>query len=191
MEVNRTLVYSDPILRDREVINPLAFHQYKMYMRLIGKFFHGTLVPIVNNSTLRKKGYEHLPKGKGLREFVSLSGNTLEKGGIVSLAVNATRSEKLDIEDPQKPVGYLVASLQAKGIKNYGLLLVGFSIKNASSYKKKEVGAFNFGKTYLMNIVGYYSLSELLNHPEVKAKVANIDHFIRKEISKVSPKEYL
>lgn len=191
MEVNRTLVYSDPVLKNREVINPLAYHQYNMPLELIGKFYHGTFVPIVNNSTLRKKGYEHLPKGKGLKEFVEQSSNVLNKGGVVSLAVNATRSEKLDIEDPQKPIGYLIASLQAKGTKNYGFLLVSFAVKNAKSYKKKEVGGFNFGKTYIMNLSNYYSLEELLNHPEVKNKIGNIDSLVRKELAKVSPKEYL
>lgn len=191
MEVNRTLVYNDLVLRDREVINPLAYHQYKKPLGWIGKFFHGTFVPIVNNSTLRKKGYEHLPKGKGLLEFITLCSNVLTKGGVVSLAVNATRSEKLDIEDPQKPIGYLIASLQTKGVKNYGFLLVGFEIQNAKSYKKKDVGGFNFGKTYKMNIANYYSLEELLGQPEVKGKVGNVDTFVRKELAKVSPKEYL
>lgn len=191
MEVNRSIVYTDPVLKNREVINPLAYHQYNKPLELIGKFFHGTFVPIVNNSTLRKKGYEHLPKGKGLPEFVNAASNVLTKGGIVSLAVNASRIEKLDIEDPQKPVGYLIASLQAKGVKNYGLLLIGFEVKNAKNYKKKEVGSFNICKTYIMNLAGYYSLEELLNHPEVKGKVSNVDSFVRKELAKVSPKEYL
>lgn len=191
LEVNRTIVFTDPVLRDREVINPLAYHQYNKFMEFVGKFFHATLAPIVNNSTLAKKGYGHLPKGKGLKEFVTLSGDVLEKCGVVSLAVNATRSEKLDMQDPQKPVGYLIASLQAKGIKNYGFLLAGFTIKNARSYAKKDVGGFNIGQTYIMNLANYYSLEELLNQPEVKGKVANVDTFVRKQLAKVSPKEYL
>lgn len=191
LEVNRTIIFTDPVLKNREVINPLAYHQYNNFMEFVGKFYHGTLAPIVNNSTLRKKGYEHLPKGKGLKEFIVLSSNTLTKGGVVSLAVNATRSEKLDLEDPQKPVGYLIASLQAKGVKNYGFLLVSFAVKNARSYKKKDVGGFNIGQTYIMNLVNYYSVDELLSQPEVSGRVANVDKFIRNELAKVSPKEYL
>lgn len=191
MEVNRSIVYADPVLKNREVINPLAFHQYNKIMKLIGRVFHGTLVPIVNNSTLSKKGFEHLPKGKGLSEFITAGSNVLKKGGIISLAVNATRSEKLDIQDPQKPVGFLIASLQAKGATDYGLLLVSFAVKNAGNYMKKEVGGFNIGKTYIMNLANYYTLKELLNQPEVNGKVANVDIFVRKELAKVSPKEYL
>ena len=191
LEVSRTIIFTDPVLRDREVVNPLAYHQYNKFMEFVGKFYHATLAPIVNNSTLAKKGYGHLPKGKGLKEFVTLSNNVLAKGGVVSLAVNATRSEKLNIEDPQKPVGYLIASLQARGFKNYGFLLVSFAVKNARSYKKKDVGGFNIGQTYIMKLANYYSLNELLNQPEVKGKVANVDTFVRKELAKVSPKEYL
>lgn len=191
MEVNRTIIYNDPVLKYREVINPLAYHQYNKFMYFVGKFFHGTLVPIVNNSALSKKGFEHLQKGKGLKEFVELSGSTLSKGGIVTLAVNASRKEKLDIGDPQKPLGYLVASLQAKGVTNYSILLVSFSIKNAPNYSKKEVGGFNICKTYIINLAGYYSLHDLLNIPEINGKVGNVDSFIRKELAKFSPKEYL
>jgi hypothetical protein len=191
LEVNRTIVFTDPVLKNREVVNPFAYHQYSKFMKFVGKFYHATLAPIVNNSTLAKKGFEHMPKGKGLKEFIALSNNVLSKGGVVSLAVNATRSEKLDLEDPQKPAGYLIASLQAKGFKNYGFLLVGFTIKKAKSYAKKDVGGFNIGQTYTMNLANYYSLEELLNQPEVKGKVANVDAFVRKQLAKVSPKEYL
>lgn len=191
LEVSRTIIFTDPVLRKREVVNPLAYHQYSKFIELVGRFYHATLAPIVNNSTLAKKGYEHLPKGKGLKEFVTLSSNVLAKGGVVSLAVNATRSEKLDIEDPQKPVGYLIASLQARGFKNYGFLLVSFAVKNARSYKKKDVGGFNIGQTYIMKLANYYSVEDLLSQPEVKGKVANVDRFVRNELAKVSPKEYL
>ncbi len=191
VETNLSIVYKDPVLRNREVINPLAYHQYNKILELIGKIYHGTFVPIVNNSTINKKGYGHLPKGKGLQEFITHSSNTLAKGGVVSLAVNATRSEKLDIDDPQKPIGYLIASLQAKGIKSYGLLLVSFAVKNAGNYTKKEVGGMNFGKTYIMNLANYYSVEELLNNSEISGKVGNIDKFVRLEIAKLSPKKYL
>lgn len=191
MEVNRSIIFADPVLKNLKIINPLAYHQANKLMDFIGKIFDGTPAPIVNTSTLAKKGYEHLPKGKGLKEFITLSSNVLKKGGIVSLAVNATRSEKLDIEDPQKPVGYLIASLQARGFKNYGFLLVSFAVKNAVSYKKKDVGGFNIGQTYIMKLANYYSLKDLLNQPEVKGKVTNVDAFVRKELAKVSPKEYL
>lgn len=191
MEVNRSIIFKDPVLKKREVINPLAYHQNNLLMYLIGKFYHGTVAPIVNNSTLSKKGYEHLPKGKGLTEFIALSTKVLEKGGVITLAVNASRKEKLDMRDPLKPIGYLIASLQAKGIRNYGFLLVGFTAKNAKNYSKKEVGGMNIGKTYIINLANYYSLEELLNQSEVSAKVGNVDKFIRLEIAKVTPKEYL
>lgn len=191
LEVSRTIIFTDPVLKDREVVNPLAYHQYNKFMEFVGRFYHATLAPIVNNSTLTKKGYGHLSKGKGLKEFVTLSNNVLAKGGVVSLAVNATRSDKLDIEDPQKPVGYLIASLQAKGFKNYGFLLVSFAVKNATSYKKKDVGGFNIGQAYIMKLANYYSVEDLLNQTEVKGKVANVDRFVRNELAKVSPKEYL
>lgn len=191
MDVNRVLIYTDPILKDREVVNPLAYHQYNKFMELVGRLFHGTFAPVINNSTIKKKGFEHLPKGKGLKEFVEKSANVLTQGGIVSLAINATRSEKLDMEDKQKPVGYLIASLQAKGVKDYGILLINFSIKGAKNYSKKEAGGFNFGKTYFMNYINYYSLSRLINRPEVSGKVGNVDAFLRSELAKVSPKEYL
>lgn len=190
MEANRIII-TQPVIKNREIVNPLAFHQSNKALELIGKILHGTLIPIVNKSTLAKKGFEHLPKGKGLQEFINVAGNILKKGGVLPLAVNATRSEILDLKDPQKPVGYLVASLQSKGVKNYGLLLVSFSIKNAKNYKNAEVGGFNFGKTYIMNVANYYSLEELLNQPEVNAKVALVDSFVRKQLAKVSPREYL
>lgn len=191
VETNLSIVYKDKVLRNKEVINPLAYHQYNKTMELLGKIFHGTFVPVVNSSTINKKGYGHLPKGKGLSEFIERSSNTLTNGGVVSLAVNATRSEKLDIDDPQKPIGYLIASLQAKGVKNYGLLLVSFAVKNAGGYTKKEVGGLNFGKTYIINISNYYPVEELLNNPEVSGKAGSVDRFVRLELAKLSPKQYL
>ncbi len=191
MEVNRSIIFNDPILKSREVINPLAFHQYNLPMRLMGKIYHGTFFPIVNNSTLMKKKYKHLQKGKGLREFIAASSETLNQGGIVTLAVNAMRSERLDIEDKQKPIGYFIASLQAMKVKEYGFLLVSFAIKNAKSYAKKEAGGMNFGKTYVINIVKYFTLRDLLNQPEVDSRLSSVDAFVRSRFAKVVPKEYL
>ncbi len=191
MEVNRSIIFRAPVLRNREAVNPLSYHQFNKFMEFMAKFYHGTFSPIVNNSTITKKGYEHLTKGKGLREFIIASSKVLSRGGSVTLAINASRKEKLDLEDKQKPIGYFIASLQALGVKEFGFLLVGFAIKNANSYKKKEVGGMNFGKTYIINIGNYFSLSELLDRPEVKGKLSDVDAFVRNEMAKVVAKEYL
>ena len=97
METNRSIVYTSPVLRDREVVNPLSYHQYNKLMKGRATFFHGTFIPIVNNSTLSKKGYENMPKGKGLQEFAAACSEVLSKGGIATLAVNSTRMDKLDL----------------------------------------------------------------------------------------------
>lgn len=191
MEVNRSIIFKNPVLKNREVINPLALHQYNKFLELVGKFYHGTFAPIVNNSTLAKKGYEHLPRGKGLSEFISASIETLHHGGVVTLALNATRKDRLDLDDPQKPIGYFIVSLQSKGTTDFGILIVGFGVEKAENYSKKEVGGMNFGKTYVINIGKYFTLEELLAKPMVGGKVSNIDMFLRREMAKIVPKEYL
>ncbi len=191
MEVNRSIIFKNPVLKNREAINPLAFHQYNKFLEHIGKFYQATFFPIVNNSTIAKKGYEHLPRGKGLSEFISASCDTLRHGGVVTLALNATRKDKLDLDDPQKPIGYFIASLQAKGMRDLGLLIVGFGVEKAKSYSKKQVGGMNFGKTYVINIGKYLTLEKLLAKPDINGKVSNIDKFLRKEMTKIVPKEYL
>lgn len=191
MEVNRSITFLNPILRKRYAINPLSYHQNNLFMDLMAKSFSGTFYPIVNNSTMKKPKFKNLPKGKGLKEFVNAGVEVLKKGGVVTLAINASRSEKLDINDPQKPVGYFIASCQAAGFADYGILLVGFAIENAKSYAKKNIGGMNFGKTVLINLVKYFPLNELLNKPEVNGRLSFVDKYIRSEIAKVSPKEYL
>jgi hypothetical protein len=191
MEVNRCITYRNPLLRNRDSINPLAYYQHKPFLIAVGRFFHGKFYPIVNTSTLEKKGYEHLPRGKGLPEFAAAAADMLSRGGVVTLAVNASRKEKLELEDPQKPIGYFVAALLAKGVKNYGLLPVGFEIKNAKSYAKKEAGGMNIFKTYVMNIGSYYPIKELLKSHKIQNKPANLDPFIRQQMTKLVAKEYL
>lgn len=191
MEINRSIIFKDPVFRKRKAVNPLSYHQYNKFMELMAKSYGGDFYPVVNNSTVTKKGFEHLPKGKGLKEFTQAGSKILSAGGVVTLAVNATRKDHLDIQDPQKPIGYFIASTQALGVTNYGFLLVGFSIKNAKNYKKEEVGGMNIGKRYTINIAKYISLSELLHRPEVKEKLSNVDAYIRSEFTKVVAKEYL
>lgn len=191
MEVNRSIAFFQPELRKRYAINPLSFHQFNKPMEIMAKSYHGTFYPVVNNSTLKKEKYNHLPKGQGLKEFVNAGAQILKKGGTVSLAVNATRSEKLDMNDPQKPIGYFIAALQALRVHDYGVLLVCLSIENAKSYAKKDIGGMNFGKTIIINLVKYLPVDKLLNRPEVKGKLSNVDAYIRSEIAKTAPKEYL
>lgn len=191
MEVNRSLVFTNPILKNRRAINPLSHHHYNRLMEFMASFYSGDFYPIVNSSTLSKKGFAHLPRGKGLSEFMTACITILTTGGVVPLAVNATRKETLDAHDRQRPVGYLIASMQAAGVDQYGFLLVGFAIKNATTYRKNEVGGMNYGKTCIINIARYYSLDELLGRPEVCGKASVVDTFIRSELSRVVPKEYL
>lgn len=191
MEANRSIAFKNPVLRRREAINPLSYHQFNKPMELMAKFYSGDFYPVVNSSTVSKKGYEHLPKGKGLNEFMSGCAKVLQIGGIVPIAVNATRKEKLDMADPQKPIGYLIATMQSKGVKNFGFLFVGMQIKGAKSYLKKDIGGMNFRKVCIVNVAKYITLEDLLKHPEVNGKLSNVDPYIRSELSKVVAKEYL
>jgi hypothetical protein len=191
MEVNRSIIYKYPFLRNREAVNPLAYYQQNPFLKFVGWLYTGNLIPIVNSSTLKRKGFEHLPKGKGLSDFIASSARVLSKGGAVTVAINASRKEKLDLNDPQKPVGYLIASLLAKNVQNFGILLVSFAVSGTSNYSKKEVGGMNFRKTYTINIGKYFPLKELLNHPDIKGKISSLDSFLRKEFTEIVPKEYL
>lgn len=191
MEISRSIIFRDPVLKYRDFLNPLSYHQYNTPIKILSKIYRFKFAPVVNNSTLAKERYKHLPKGLGLNNFVEKGKEMLNNGGTVILAVNATRKEKLDIEDKQRPIGYFVASMQALNVKNYGFLLTAPSIKNAKNYSKQEVGGMNFWKTCVINIADYYTLEELLNHPEVNGKMSNIDSFIRARLAKVVPKSYL
>lgn len=191
MEVNRSVIFNNPLLRQRKVINPLSFHQYNIFMDLMAKSYGGNFCPVVNSSTLTKKNFKHLPKGKGLSEFTSAGSDILSRGGLVTLAVNATRTEHLDLNDPQKPIGYFIASSQARGVTGYGFLLVSFSVKNATSYSKKAVGGMNFGKTYIINLAKFYSYHELLSRPEINNKLSLVDPFIRSQFTKFVDPKYL
>lgn len=191
MEAHRSVIFKNPVLRKRKVINPLSYHQFNKFMELMAKSYGGNFYPIVNNSTLAKKRYEHLPKGKGLKEFTAAGSDVLARGGLVTIAVNAARSAHLDLEDPQKPIGYFIASAQARGVAGYGFLLISFSIKNAKNYSKKESGGMNFGKTYIINVAKFITLDELLKRPEIKGKLSMVDAYIRSEFAKVVDPKYL
>lgn len=157
----------------------------------MAKSFCGNFYPVVNSSTLKKEKYKNLPKGKGLTEFVNAGADVVKKGGVITLAVNATRSEKLLIDDPQKPLGYMIAGLRAQNVSDYGILLVCLEIENAKNYKKSEVGGMNFGKKVFIRIVKYMTLEELLSAPDVNDRLSAIDVYIRKIIANEAPKAYL
>jgi hypothetical protein len=191
IELTTSLVINNPVLRTREVISPLSFHQNNVIVRLLTDMYHEKLYPIVNNDTLIRKGFEHLQKGQGMDKFINASAEAMKRGGIVMIATNAGRRERLDINDAQKPLGYFMLGMQKKNLKNYGILIVSMSIEGAKSYNKKETGGLNIGKKYITKIVDFYHPDELLANPEVAGKISNVDTFIRRQIAKVSPKEYL
>ena len=191
VELNRVLIFKNPVLKHREIVNPIAFHQHKFLSALLLNAMHARGIPIVNQDTLNRKGYEHLKKGGGLTNFIEESVKVLSRGGIVTCAANAGRREKLDLEDKQRPVGYFVLAAQAKGLTDFGILLVSFALKDAHSYAKKDSGGMNFGRRYILTVAGYYDSQELLLQPEVNGKAGNIDLFIRKKLARVAPKEYL
>jgi len=190
IEVNRSLILKSPVLRTREVINPISFHQYTKTLGNITRFLHGEIFPVVNDDTLQRKGYEHLPKGQGLPAFIARSSQVLLQGGVVTLAVNAGRRAYLDMEDIQKPVGYFIAATGAKQCTHYGVLLVSLSIDGVTDYDTKAIRGMNFGKTYLLTIGKYYDVTELLEQKEVQGKAGNVDAFVRKKLAEVVPKEY-
>ena len=191
IDITRHLVVKNPILQRREVISPLSFHQYNMPVRLLTDLYHEKLYPIVNNDTLSHKGFEAMTKGEGMDKFINASTQEIGRGGIVMIATNAGRREKLDIDDPQKPLGYLMLGLQQKKIDNYSILNVCLTIKGAKSYKKKDVGGVNIGKTYILTPASYYHPEELLGRREVGGKISNVDSFVRRDIAKVAAKGYL
>lgn len=191
MEVNRSLIFSRPVLRSRYAINPLSYHQFNKPMELMAKSFSGTFYPVVNNSTLKKEKFKNLPKNMGMKEFVNAGAEVLKKGGVITLAVNATRSEKLDIDDPQKPVGYMIAGLQGQGVTDFGLLLVSLELENAKSYAKKYAGGMNFWKKVFIRPVKYINVNDLLKKPEINGRLSAVDVYIRNEIAKAAPKAYL
>jgi len=191
MEVSRCGIYKNKDLIKVNTVNPLAHYQYNWFLKIVGRLFYGNFKPIVNESTLKRKGFEHLSKGMGLNEFVTESGNILGRGGIVTLAINATRTEKLDLHDPHKPVGFLIAALKARGITNFGLMNVGFECLGAKSYKKKDVGGMNYGKKFIMRMGKYHTVDDLMKIKEIGGKASNVDLFLRKEMAKLVAKEYL
>ena len=191
IELTRHLVIKNPLLQKKEIISPLSFHQHNKIVKFLTDLYHEKLYPIVNNDTLRRKGFEHMRKGEGMDKFISASTQLLKMGGIVMIATNAGRREKLDINDPQKPLGYLMLGLQQKKIDNYGILTVCLTIKGAKSYKKKDSGGVNIGKTYILTPASYYHPDELLGKPEVGGKISNVDTFVRRDIAKIAAAEYL
>lgn len=191
MDVNRVLVYRDPIFRDREVVNPLAYYQYGWFLKLVGFLFHGNFCPIVNDSTLKKKGYEHLPKGMGLKEFAQKSNNILKNAGLVTLALNATRRESLGLNDTQKPVGYFIASQKSLGFVDFDILTVAFKAENVKKYTRDIVGGMNLNRKFTVIVGKYYSVVNLLKNSQVNHKLSNIDTFLRSEFAHFVPKEYI
>jgi hypothetical protein len=191
IDLVRHLVIKNPILQRKELTQPLAFHQRNKIVKLLTDFYRTKLYPIVNNDTLARRGFEHMRKGEGMDKFISASTQEIKRGGIVMIATNAGRREKLDINDTQKPLGYLMLRLQQKKIDNYGILIVCLTIKGAKSYKKKDVGGVNIGKTYILTPAAYYHPDELLAKKEVGGKISNVDIFVRRDIAKVAAAGYL
>jgi hypothetical protein len=144
-------------------------------------------------------GLQYLHAGDDKEKYIELSREALLNGGSVSISFQGGRKSNLDVEKGPPTIAMFLDELnkdQKTRVDNFGFLLVGISGRGIKDFSKKSSqGLRPFRKTEI-KIGPYYTLDELLNHPEVindnpRVLRRNIDKFIRKQFMPLVPKAYL
>lgn len=160
-----TLLRSDPVLADRDLLLPMSdtlFHDRKY--RLTQKPLRTTFVPVVTPEDRRKKkSNASLPSG--LRTYLTESLSVLGRGGMVAIAPQAEgNTNTFDLTSPTRALStFLGAMSEPDGslVCDFVVVPVGISSPHAAEKGKPQKG-MHMGRTISMNIGTCMTVDEIL-----------------------------
>jgi hypothetical protein len=183
------IIFASPILAERPILAPVAYHQYGRYgrfIRLFAQCFNLRLIPIVTGDTIEKLG-AGLRRGLGVTEYLESATALLRCGGIVLLAPQGGRRPVLG-SPPGSPVGHLLARVRRCGVTNVALMPIGLGLPGVRDYSAPGTRGFNFGRLYQVNV------GRTLTVAEIRREVGQchqLDHWLFDCLADLVPDAYL
>lgn len=157
--------------------------------RLANRFFGAKidLKPVVTASTMKKPKYHHMHRGQGLRDYINSATETLRQGGVVALFPQATRMSYLpEPGEYDKAMEFLMTRTTKAGVKDFGILPVGFGLEGDEDYKKRT--GLNIGVTYEVTIGKLWLRNDALQSAEDTKR--SLDGWIIDQLKQLVPDNY-
>lgn len=180
-----------PILGDRPISVPIAWHQYYSPFRPILDYLQKKATinfhPIVNEDTKDKKKFKDLTEGLGIVAYTRASLRTLKKGGVVTVAIQTGRRSHLYEKGIKKSLSTLMKLARRGDFNKYAVLFVGIEkpgVKDYSTQKRK----FNLFRKYRFNVGDTFTAEELL---ALAGDIDHVDEAAYKQLEPLVAKSYL
>ncbi len=199
-------VFESPVLRKREVFVPQTLRHYTRLYGPLGRPISVKVFPVatpedaqraraneeLHQKLLRKYKVDVLDTRSAVplfqtyaREAVTL----LERGAVEIVAPQATREGKLiTVTDA---VGIVLRRALRRNVHNIGVLFVGLGIDGVTDYGQKSVSGINAFRSHRYQDGRCLTLDEIANEVGGDLEAANLGAFVRQEMEKTVPPEYL
>src|SRR3990167_9988096 len=122
-QVINNVVFARKKMRCKPITTPIAYHQQKPYINMLAGLTSINIKPIVTPDTIRLNQNDGLDQGTGLTDYINSSLQTLKQGGIVLLAPQAGRRERLG--EPDKTMRLFMLLAKRHKVNNFGILFIG------------------------------------------------------------------
>jgi hypothetical protein len=212
LDVMTTLVSLGEGFEDADYLSPLAYHQNRIYTRLIARATDVDLEKIVTTDTVRKgknkellsvwqrahNFYSHnkvqpkeLSAGYGQRPYIENGSDVLAAGGIVPVAPQGGRRKTLG-EPAGRAVEMLVRAAKRKGMENIAIWPLGISLKEVKVYDQ-TTEKFNFGKVAEVAFREPLTVEEMQQRAQESStseQKVDLDHQVFIELAQLLPPEY-
>lgn len=172
-----------PVLKDRKIVSPIGFHQYREWIGRLADFAHITLFPIVTSDTLARPGYSHLRINDGVDSYIHAALDALDTGGIVPIALQTGRRSTLG--GPTRALSMMMAQATRRQIERYGILFVGLDMPGHDDFAKAR--GYNPSKTYRLTIGNAYTAQEILRGA---GNLREIDSFAFRKLAGLVQESY-
>lgn len=167
----KDVIFASQVMRQRKILVPVAFHQFGKGLMFAGKRLDIELAPVVTEETLRRNnniGSRH----EGLFEYISKASGILQRGGVVLLFPQGTRSRDLESSET-RAVSFLLRFTNNGQFDHLAFLLTGIGL--ADRYPGK-IDGYNLMKKYQIVIGETYTKEEILN--KAASLAISVDHWV-------------
>lgn len=186
-QVINNVVFAREKMRRKPITTPIAYHQQKPYINMLAGLTSINIKPIVTPDTIRLNQNDGLDQGTGLPHYINFSLQTLKHGGIVLLAPQAGRRERLG--EPNKTMRLFMLQAKRRGVNNFGMLFIGLGIKGTTDYSERSAGGLNIGKTYEINIGPTFTQEEAIL--DAGRQNLDLDAWVFSQLAHLVPESYL
>ena len=186
-DVIKGILFRSQTIRDRPIIAPIAYHQKKPWVDVLGNIYQVKLRSIVTQDTIDRGLNDGLPLNHGLQQFINDGLEIIGKGGTIVIAPQTKRMERL--VPPQFPaIGYLAMQAKRRGINNVAYLFIGVGIPGVANYSEETVGNINILRRYSLRVG--VTLTQQALYEEAEGDARNIDAVVTNHLASVVPPAY-